>query len=62
VSDVQVEIFSEVGILTGKGYLAGTWEDQDWSHHLRFCDVYVKKESGWRLHLSHATPMEEAPG
>lgn len=57
VSDLQVEVFSEVGVLTGKGFIAGTWEGTDWSHHLRFCDIYVKKEGAWYLHLSQATPM-----
>ena len=58
VSDLGVEVFSEVGILTGKGFLAGTWEGQEWSHHLRFCDVFVRENGAWHLHLSQATPME----
>lgn len=63
VDEVEIEVFSEVGIITGKGYVAGTWEGQPWSHHLRFCDVYVNRDGRWQLLLSHATPMAEpAPG
>ena len=58
VSELGIEVFSEVGILTGKGYVAGTWQGQSWSHHLRFCDIYVHREASWQLLLSHATPME----
>ena len=59
VSDLQAEVFSEVGVLTGKGFISGTWEGMDWSHHLRFCDIYLKKEGEWQLHLSQATPMAD---
>jgi ketosteroid isomerase-like protein len=62
MDDLQVEVFSEVGILTGKGYVAGTWQGQPWSHHLRFCDIYVRRDGAWRLYLSHATPLIEADG
>lgn len=58
VSDLQVEVFTEIGILTGKGFLAGSWNGQGWSHHLRFCDVYVREDGVWRLHLSQATEMD----
>jgi len=57
VSELQVEVFSEVGVLTGKGYIAGTWEGEAWSHHLRFCDIYVRKNEAWHLHFSQATPL-----
>lgn len=62
VTDLQVEVFTEVGILTGKGYVAGTWKGHPWSHHLRFCDVYVLRNGTWKILLSHATPMEEPAG
>jgi ketosteroid isomerase-like protein len=63
VEELRVEVFSEVGIVTGRGYVAGSWQGHPWSHHLRFCDVYVLREGDWLLLLSHATPMEEpTPG
>ncbi|MGW8266538.1 MAG: nuclear transport factor 2 family protein [Longimicrobiales bacterium] len=59
VSELRIEVFSEVGVLTGRGFVAGTWEGQSWSHHLRFCDIYVAREGSWQILLSQATPMEE---
>jgi hypothetical protein len=63
VEELSTEVFSEVGIITGRGYVAGTWKGHPWSHHLRFCDVYLLREGNWMLWLSHATPLEEpTPG
>jgi hypothetical protein len=60
VNDLEVEVFSEVAVLTGKGFVAGTWKGDPWSHHLRFCDVYVKRDGAWRLHLTQATPLADS--
>jgi ketosteroid isomerase-like protein len=57
VTDLQVEVFSEVGVLTGKGFIAGTWQGNEWSHHLRFLDIYRKTHGSWQLHLSQSTPL-----
>ena len=62
VSDLQVEVFSEIGILTGRGFISGTWQGEGWSHHLRFFDVYIKKDQTWHLHLSQATPLMDEAG
>jgi len=59
VDELSIEVFPEVGILTGRGYVAGTWEGQPWSHHLRFTDVYIHRHGRWKIFLSQATPMEE---
>lgn len=57
--DLEVEVFPDVAVLTGKGLVAGTWMGERWSHYLRFCDLYVRREGAWLLHLSQATPMED---
>lgn len=56
VRDLQVDVLGEVGIFTGVGYIAGSYEGEGWKHYLRFCDVYVDREGAWKLLLSHATP------
>jgi hypothetical protein len=58
ISDLRVEVFSEVALLSGQGFVAGTWHGRPWSHHLRFCDSWVRTNGTWRIHLSMATPME----
>ena len=62
VEEVQVDIMGGVGIVTGKGYVAGSFQGTPWEHHLRFCDVYVERAGEWKLFLSHATPMEPPTG
>ena len=58
VSELHVDIVGEVGMLTGKGYVAGSFEGEPWEHHLRFCDIYLDREGAWELFLSQLTPME----
>ena len=54
----QVDVIGDVGIMTGKGYVSGVYEEEPWEHHLRFCDIYVRRDDRSPLFLSHATPME----
>jgi ketosteroid isomerase-like protein len=58
VRDLQVDVIGEVGIFTGTGYIAGSYDGESWEHHLRFCDIYVDRSGAWKLLLSHATPTE----
>jgi ketosteroid isomerase-like protein len=57
-SDLQVEIFGEIGIVTGCGFVAGLAGGEQWEHDLRFCDIYRRTGERWQLHLSFATPLD----
>jgi hypothetical protein len=57
--ELEVEIFPEVGIITGRGFLAGSSQGHPWSHNLRFMDVWIRREGRWQLLLSQATPIVE---
>lgn len=56
-SDLLVETFGDIGIITGLGSVAGSTGGERWEHDLRFCDIYRHREAGWQLYLSHATPL-----
>jgi hypothetical protein len=56
--DLQVDIRGEVGIITGIGFVAGSFQEEPWHHHLHFCDLYTKSEEGWQIFLSHAVELE----
>lgn len=56
-SDLQIDIRGEIGILTGHGYIRGSFQDTPWEHHLHFCDLYLEGNDGWRLLLSHAVEV-----
>jgi hypothetical protein len=57
VEDIETRIVGEIGIISGKGYIAGSWGEIEFSHDLRFIDVYVKREESWKLYLSQVTPL-----
>lgn len=57
VADLQVRIYGIAGIVTGKGYLCGTYGGDWFEHHLRFCDIYVCRNNRWQLIISQGTPM-----
>jgi len=62
VRELQVDLFEDVGIFTGMGYIAGSYDGESWEHYVRFCDIYVDRKGAWKLLLSHATPTEPGPG
>lgn len=62
VSDLEVRVFPPVGIVTGRGYVAGTWKGVAWSHELRFCDIFLNRDGRRELYLSQATPIDPEAG
>ena len=59
-SDMTVEAFGEIGIVTGCGIVEGSAGGERWSHELRFCDIYRHGANGWQLYLAYATPLGSA--
>ncbi len=53
--DLQLDIRGNVGIVTGNGFVRGTYQGEVWQHYIHFCDLYVETENGWRILLSHGT-------
>ena len=55
---LRAEVRGPVGIVTGNGYVSGTYEGHRWEHHLHFCDLYVNSDEGWQIFLAHAVEVE----
>jgi len=55
--DVETRVIGEVGIITGTGYIHGTFAGAEFEHHLRFLDMYVFRDGRWQLYLSQVTPL-----
>ena len=55
--DVEARVIGEVGIITGKGYIYGTFGGSEFEHSLRFLDLYVCREGKWQLYMSQITPL-----
>ena len=56
VENLAIRIVGDVGIITGKGCIQGTYAGHEFGHQLRFLDLYVHREGGWRLYVSQVTP------
>ena len=57
VEEVDTRVISEVGIITGKGYIHGTFAGSEFEHSVRFLDLYLYRENRWQLYLSQLTPL-----
>ena len=57
VEEVEARVIGEVGIITGKGYIHGTFAGSEFEHSLRFLDLYIHREGRWQLYLSQVTPL-----
>lgn len=62
VEEVETREIGEVGIVTGKGYIHGTFAECGFEHNLRFLDLYVLREGRWKLYLSQVTPLDQIKG
>ena len=60
VEDVDARVIGEVGIVTGRGYIHGTFESTEFEHSLRFLDLYVYRDDRWQLYVSQVTPLRAA--
>ena len=55
---VDIRIFGDVGIITGTGYLKGTYGEAQFEDNLRFVDLYILRNGRWMLLLSQVTPVK----
>ena len=57
--EVEHVVIGSVGIITGKGYIHGSFAEDEFEHDLRFLDLYVYREGRWQLYMSQVTPLAE---
>jgi len=57
--NVIVEVLGDAGIIAGRGFVKGRFQQHPFEHHLHFMDVFVWRDDRWRYYLSHST---EIPG
>ena len=55
--DVTSQVIGEVGLVMGVGKLSGRYEEHEFSHNLRFLDVYVLRGGSWQLLVSQVTEI-----
>lgn len=61
VEDLRVEVFGEVGVLTGLGSINGRLERKEFRHRVRFVDIFLRRDGRWRYHFSQSTEIVAGP-
>jgi len=57
VINQKAEVFGEVGIISGTGYVKGRFGEHKFEHRLCFTDIYLNQNGIWRCYRSHATEL-----
>lgn len=61
VEDLEVEVFGDVGVLTGLGSISGRYQRTEFRHRVRFVDIFVRRDGRWRYHFSQSTEIATEP-
>jgi hypothetical protein len=59
VQDMHAEVIGEIGIITGRGFIRGTYQGIKFEHHVSFLDIYRFRQTRWQLYLTHDTEIKE---
>lgn len=57
VADLEVHIFGDVGLVTWLGYMHGRCSDGTTQHRLRFCALFLRRDSKWQLFFTQCTEL-----
>ncbi|MFC2097176.1 nuclear transport factor 2 family protein [Bacteroidota bacterium] len=56
-SDINAEVIGNIGIITGKGFIKGVFEEHKFEHKLKFTDIFIFRDSKWLYYRSHSTEI-----
>ena len=59
VDEVKARGWGDTALLEGIARIRGHWQDQTFSHRLRFLDVYARRHNRWMLVASQSTDIVE---
>lgn len=54
-SDLDIRVFGDTAVVTGRSVDKGTYKGQDMSGEYRFTDVFVKRDGRWQAVSTHVT-------
>lgn len=60
VSDIAYEVFSEIGIVSGEGFIAGSYENHEFHHKVLFIDIFKYINNSWRYFKSQVTEIQSS--
>lgn len=60
VEDIEFDQIGDVGIISGKGLIAGIFEEFDFRHKVLFIDIFKFDNSSWKYYKSQVTEINSA--
>lgn len=58
VSEVEYEIFSDIGFVSGKGFISGSYEGHKFQHNVLFIDIFKYVNDNWKYFKSQVTETQ----
>jgi hypothetical protein len=60
VEDIVFEQIGDVGIVSGKGLIAGKFQEINFQHNVLFIDIFKFYDSTWKYYRSQVTEIKSA--
>ena len=57
VVDIEYEFFNEIGIITGKGTIVGSYQEFEFEHNVLFTDIFKFENNSWKYYRSQVTEI-----
>jgi ketosteroid isomerase-like protein len=61
VDDLNVRVFGDIAIVTGRSVLTGSYQGKKASVTQRFTDVFIKRDGRWQAVASQGTQIAQSP-
>ena len=58
ILEVEYEVFSEIGIVSGIGVIEGSYEEHKFKHKVLFIDIFKYENDNWRYFKSQVTETQ----
>ncbi len=58
VNDLRTHVSATLGVVTGLGTLTGLYRGDRFKHVVRFCNIFVHRNSRWQLLFTQSTEVE----
>ena len=58
VSEVEYDVFSVIGIVSGRGAITGSYEEHKFQHEVLFIDIFKYVNDNWRYFKSQVTEIQ----
>ena len=60
VEDIEYEVFSNIGIVSGKGTISGSYNKYEFQHNVLFTDIFKYVNENWKYYKSQSTEIKTA--